>query len=56
MKKALLNVLLLIFASLLVSQASLDIKTTENTINAADEALYDAKQSGKNRVVVFKGN
>ncbi|QOY51813.1 GGDEF domain-containing protein [Candidatus Sulfurimonas baltica] len=38
-----------------VCHSSLDIKTTNDMISRADEALYEAKQSGKNRVVVFKG-
>ncbi len=37
-----------------VCHSSLDIKTTNDIINRADEALYEAKQSGKNCVVVFK--
>lgn len=38
-----------------VCHSSLDMKTMKDIINGADEALYEAKRSGKNRVVVFKG-
>lgn len=37
-----------------VCHSSLDIKTMKDIINGADKALYEAKRSGKNRVVVFK--
>lgn len=35
---------------------TLDIKTTKNLIDGADKALYEAKRSGKNHVVVFKSD
>ena len=37
-----------------VCHSSLDIKSTNDIIDRADKALYEAKQSGKNRVVVYK--
>lgn len=37
-----------------VCHSSSDIKTINNFIDRADKALYEAKRSGKNRVVVFQ--
>lgn len=43
-----------ISVSIGISQTNSNIKAMTDLIKTADEALYNAKRSGKNKVVVYK--